>query len=106
MSDPVERQLAAYNAHDVEAFLACYAPDAVVTDGYGTTLMNGAESIRSGYTAMFAAGPDVRAEVLDRQQAGHWTTDHERVTRGTEVLDVLVAYHVEGNVIRRVIMLR
>jgi hypothetical protein len=31
-SSVVARQVEAYNAHDLEAFLACYAPDAGVID--------------------------------------------------------------------------
>ena len=33
---PVDAQLAAYNAHDVAAFMACYSADCVVDDGDGT----------------------------------------------------------------------
>jgi hypothetical protein len=27
---PVDRQLEAYNAHDIDAFVACYSPEVVV----------------------------------------------------------------------------
>jgi ketosteroid isomerase-like protein len=33
--DPVQEQLDAYNARDLERFLACYHPDAVVEDSAG-----------------------------------------------------------------------
>jgi hypothetical protein len=36
-SDPVERQVDAYNRKDLDAFLACYAADTVVEDAAGTS---------------------------------------------------------------------
>ena len=99
-------QFEAYNAHDVEAFLACYAEDVVVTDGIGAVLMSGRDAMRSSYTAMFADHGDVHAEILARQHAGAWTVDHERVSRGEAVLDVLVAYRVEAGLIDRALMVR
>jgi hypothetical protein len=36
--DPVQEQLDAYNARDLERFLACYHPDAVVEDSAGAGL--------------------------------------------------------------------
>jgi hypothetical protein len=44
-SDPVAEQLAAYNARDLECFLACYAPDVIVEDGSGARLMEDREAI-------------------------------------------------------------
>ena len=31
--NPVERQVDAYNAHDLDAFVACYTDDIVTSDG-------------------------------------------------------------------------
>jgi hypothetical protein len=46
-SDPVERQVDAYNRRDIEAFLACHAPDTVVEDAAGTILMRGLEAMHT-----------------------------------------------------------
>ena len=46
---PVEAQLAAYNAHDVDAFMRCYSADCAVDDGDGTRLpLSHARKDRSG----------------------------------------------------------
>jgi hypothetical protein len=39
--DLVERQVAAYNTHDVERFVACYAEDVVIEDGHGQVSVRG-----------------------------------------------------------------
>ncbi|MFT4622639.1 MAG: hypothetical protein ACI8PZ_001295 [Myxococcota bacterium] len=75
-----QRQLDAYNAHDLEAFLACYAEDVVVRRLVdGAVLMEGREAMRAGYGPMFAAG-QVHAELTGRVVVGRVAVDEERVT--------------------------
>ena len=102
---PVQRQLDAYNAHDVEAFLACYAEDVVVRHVDGRALMTGIEQMRAQYTEMFELHSDVRAEVANRLQAGEWVVDEEVVTMKDRELRALVGYRVEGDLIRDVVMM-
>lgn len=78
--DPVEEQLAAYNARDLGRFLACYAPGVVVEDTSGARLMDGREAMRATYAALFAESPDLHAEVVTRIRVGDFVIDEERVT--------------------------
>jgi hypothetical protein len=103
--DPVQAQVDAYNAHDIDAFVAAYAEDVVITDATGRAIMQGTDTIREEYGAMFDASPDLTAEILGRIGAGEWTVDQERVSRGGEVREVLVAYRVVDGLISRVLML-
>jgi hypothetical protein len=105
MEDPVQAQVDAYNARDIDAFVAAYSPEIVITDSSGRAIMSGHESIREEYGALFEASPDLRADILGRVQAGDWTVDHERVSRGREIREVLVAYRVVDGLISRVLML-
>ena len=59
-SDPVERQVDAYNRRDIDAFLACYAPDAVIEDATGTVVMRGHDAMRAAYNDLFRASPNLR----------------------------------------------
>ncbi len=81
MNDPVQAQVDAYNAHDVGAFLACYTDDVVVTDGTGTILISGLNSMRSSYAEMFDTHPEVRAEILARQHAQFARSGHVLCSR-------------------------
>ncbi len=103
--DPVQAQVDAYNARDIDAFVAAYDSDVVITDSNGRAIMSGHDSIREEYGALFDASPDLRAQILGRVGAGEWTVDQERVSRGEEVRDVLVAYHVGNGLIDRVVLL-
>ncbi|MEO6510787.1 MAG: nuclear transport factor 2 family protein [Nocardioides sp.] len=103
--NPVQAQVDAYNAHDIDAFVAAYADDVVITDAAGRAIMQGGDVIREEYGAMFEASPDLRAEILGRISTGEWTVDQERVSRGDEVRELLVAYRVVDGLIARVVML-
>jgi len=105
MHDPVQAQVDAYNARDIEAFVAAYADGVVITDAGGRPIMTGVDTIREEYGAMFDASPDLRAEILGRMASGGWTVDHERVSRAGETREVMVAYQVTDGLIARVLML-
>jgi hypothetical protein len=109
--DPVQAQLDAYNAHDVEAFVACYAADVKMFDATGTLVMDGAEAVRARYGALFAASPQLHAEVTQRTRIGTasawYVVDTERVRGRQEPgaparFDVLVLYAGRGERIHEV----
>jgi uncharacterized protein (TIGR02246 family) len=77
--DPVQEQLDAYNARDLERFLACYAPDVVVESAAGQRMMEGREGMRAVYAGLFANSPALHAEVLTRIAVGAFVVDEERV---------------------------
>lgn len=82
MEDAVERQVSAYNAHDVDAFVACYAEAAVLEDPDGKVLMSGRDDIREKYGRRFAEFPDVQAEIVRRIRVGSYVIDEEQVAGG------------------------
>ena len=104
--DVIDKQIDAYNAHDVEAFFACYAPDAVIEDGRSNVLMRGKEAIRAEYEPFFHDFPSLRGEVIQRISLGEWTVDEEVITGWQpEPVAAVVAYHVEHGRIDRVLLL-
>jgi hypothetical protein len=68
--DPVSEQAAAYNAHDVDRFLACYTADAVLGELDGSELMRGHEDMRQQYSALFREHPTVSAAIPSRIRVG------------------------------------
>ena len=107
--DPVEEQLDAYNARDLERFLACYAPDVVVEDGVGKRLMEGVEAMRPVYGGMFSRGL-IRADVRTRLRSGEYVVDDEWVTDENrpeqEPQHVIAVYRVQNGLITHVRFLR
>lgn len=101
----VQRQVDAYNAHDVDAFLRCYGEDVVVRHGDGRVLMNDKDAMRAAYTQLFSQSPDLRAEIVNRLEVGPWVVDEEVVTTGSREMRALVAYEVRDELIRTAVML-
>jgi uncharacterized protein (TIGR02246 family) len=102
--DVVQRQLDAYNAQDLEAFLATYAPDCKICDLNGAVTQNGHADIRARYSAMFAQFPENQARLVNRIAYGDVVIDHEDVVRGPNGprLEAVAIYTVKNGLIARV----
>jgi uncharacterized protein (TIGR02246 family) len=77
VEDVVQRQVEAYNAHDLDGFCACYSQDVVVLDADGNEMLRGMEPFREQYRQLFEG--DAVAEIVARVSAGRWVVDHEMV---------------------------
>lgn len=104
----VQRRLEAYNAHDVDAFLACYAPDAVFSTIDGDVVMDGREAIERHHRALFAGNPGLRASLLDRISVGDHVIDEELVAGRADgrTLHVAVVYRIADGLISGVHLIR
>ena len=101
MSSVVDRVVAAINAHDLEAMLACYAPDATIEDGYDTVGARGQDEMRERYGMMFERFTELSVEPGWRTTVGAFVVQEETVTgRGDHQRHVAV-YLVRHEVIVR-----
>ncbi len=101
----VQRQVEAYNARDMEAFLATYADDAELITLPDKPMARGKEEMRARYTETFK-NPELHAEILKRIVVGDTVVDHERVRlrfpEGVGTLDAIAISAVENGKITRV----
>ena len=105
---PVEGQLAAYNAHDLERFLDYYAADARVhlVGRDSTSVVRGKDAMRRAYAFLKSAPAGFRAEIVSRTVTGHYVIDHERILKPARPdEDALVIYEVLDSLIYRVWLL-
>jgi hypothetical protein len=100
----VDRQNAAYNRHDLEAFLATYADSISVQQLGDPVPVVGKLKLRESTEAWFAEAPGARTEVVERMVLGPFVVDRQRVTAGSGVqpLDAIGIYEVREGLIRRV----
>jgi putative hydrolase of HD superfamily len=93
----VGRQLDAYNARDIEGFMACWAEDAEVYAHPATLLAAGAAAIRARHVERFRE-PDLFGRLLGRMAVGGLVVDREVVTRnfpeGRGQVDVIALYEI------------
>jgi hypothetical protein len=102
-ADLIQRQLDAYNAHNLDALLATYAEDAQLFEHPATLLASGHSQLRARFALRFQE-PNLHANLLNRVLIDRFVVDHERVTRtfpeGTGTIELIVTYEVvDGKII-------
>lgn len=107
MSDavhPVQMQLEAYNAKDIDAFMLWWADDCEYYAFPDTLLAHGAEAIRERHIARFAE-PDLHGELLHRIHVDSVVIDHEIVRRtfpeGPGNVEVVCTYEIANGLIQK-----
>ncbi len=106
--DLVQRQLNAYNARNLDAFLEPYADDAEIYDLPDKLTSQGKEAMRKRYGAMFDKMTGLHCELVNRIVVGNTVVDHERITFGTdrEPVQAIAIYKIENGKIRKVYFTR
>src|SRR6202521_4307054 len=102
-SDIVQRQLEAYNARDLERFVATYADTIRIFRMPSTEpAISGKAELAEAYRKRFSA-PSLHAEILARVVLGNKVIDHERV-RGIlkHPVEAVAIYEVASNLIQTV----
>ena len=99
----VQRQLEAYNAHDIEAFVATYADDVQLFELPDKVLMRGSAELRERYAERFR-DTRLHADIVNRIALGDTVIDHERVRltfpQGPGTVEAIAIYQVrDGKII-------
>lgn len=102
--DVVQRQVEAYNAHNLEAFAATYGETIQMIRLPATepAIKSKAELIEFYGSKRFTE-PNLHAEILNRTVLGNKVLDHERITGlPNSPFECVVIYEVENDLIQRV----
>lgn len=101
MSDVIDRVLVALNAHDVDAFVACYTPDATIENGYDRVTASGHDELRERFAPMFATFPQLTVTALSRTAVGEFVVQEETVTGRGEHERHVAVYLIADGLIKR-----
>lgn len=100
--DLVQQQLNAYNAHDLEAFLAPYAEDVEIYQFPNTLLSKGKEQMRKDYLFITKV-PKLFCRLQNRVVQGNMVIDHEEVSGfGPKPVHAVAIYLIEKGKISKV----
>lgn len=107
-TDLAQRQLNAYNARDIDAFLEPYADDVELYELPDKLLSKGKEAMRKQYATMFERTPDLHCELVNRIVVNNTVIDHERVTFGSgrSPIQAVAIYKIENGKIKKVYFTR
>ena len=95
----VQRQVDAYNARDLAAFVACYRDDVRVfrPPAPGPALA-GKDAFAEYYRTQRFNRPALHAQVVNRMALGCRVIDHERITGvRDEPFEIAVVYEIAGD---------
>lgn len=106
-ADLAQRQLNAYNARDLEAFLEPYADDVEIYNFPNELRSKGKDAMRKNY-AFFATTPALHCELVNRIVVNNTVIDHERVTRqpNQPPVQAVAIYKIQNGKIRKVYFTR
>ena len=95
----------AANRHDLEAFLALYAPDIRKFRFPGELASSGIEHNRQVYTKSFAQKSEIKVEILELIALGDKVMVHDRVTGrpDSKIADELTIYQVQNGKITNIV---
>lgn len=98
----IQRNLDAYNARDIDAFMKDYADDVKLYAYPNTLQTEGKEAMRKSYIDWFNRVPDLRAFIKKRIVIGNKVIDEEQVTANGQIFNAVAIYEVENGLITKV----
>ncbi len=101
----VARQVEAYNARNLDAFLATYGPNAMLFDlDTGKRIASGTDELRKRYTHRFTSSPDLHATIHQRIALDNYVIDRESVIKkkGEPRSEAIAIYYVREKLIQGV----
>jgi len=99
----IDTHVAAWNRHDVAAFVATFDPDAEIYEHPGKLQLKGVDAIAAHYPPVWAKVPELQVTVKRRTRLEGHIVDEEALTiNGTEIARDVAVYRVESCLITRV----
>jgi len=101
--DPVQRQLDAYNAHDLERFVAEYTDDVqVFRPPAKEPVLSGKKAFAEHYAKNRFTIPTLHARLVNRIVSGNIVVDHEAITGLPDRSSAVAVYEIVAGRIRTV----
>ena len=106
----VQDNLDSYNQRDIDGFMRSFSDSSgVYRFGELIPLANGRDEIRQLYQKLFNASPNLHSKIAHRTNLGNKIIDHELITGrngDSQVLELVVIYEVENDLIKRMTIIR
>jgi len=98
----------AYNARDIDAFLATYSPQIKMFDHPDSLLLSGLDVMREAYMPRFENAPDLHCEIINRIVSGNFVIIQGKISglRDDQVMHGVVIYEVREGLIQQTWFLR
>ncbi|WP_051229792.1 nuclear transport factor 2 family protein [Psychroserpens burtonensis] len=98
----IQRNLDAYNARNIDAFMKDYTDDVKLYEYPSTLQTEGKDAMRKNYKDWFDRTTDLRAFVKKRIVIGNKVIDEEQVTANGKIFNAVAIYEIENGKITKV----
>ena len=98
----VNEQLDAYNARDIDKFVATYSEDIEIYNSKGVMTMKGHEQLRERYNNLFKNTPNLHCRIVNRIKINNKIIDNENVTMNDRLVEAVAIYEVVDGKIKKV----
>lgn len=102
----VQKQLDAYNARDIDAFMDTYSEDIKLYNFPNLLTAQGKSTMEAQYKVFFENTPDLHCDIKNRIVIGNKVIDEEYVTINGSHISAVAIYEVENGKIVKVTFLR
>ncbi len=102
----VQRQVNAYNARNIDAFMDTYADDIKIYNFPDEISIEGKEKMQERFESMFERVPNLYCEIKNRIVLGNKVVDREYVRFNDKYSNVIAIYEVTNGKISKVTFLR
>ena len=97
----VQRQVDAYNAHDIAAFISCYSTSANTIDFATNSVMDKSrQEIEKGFSELFKQSPKIKCTIRSRIVSGSYVIDSEFIEgmEGRPLSGTVIYFVTEGKI--------
>ena len=98
----VNIQLDAYNARDIDKFVATFSEDIEIYNSKGELTMKGHEQLRERYDVLFKNTPNLHCRIENRIKINNKIIDKENVTMNERIVEAVAIYEVVDGIIKKV----
>ena len=102
----VQKQLDAYNARDINAFMETYSSGIVLLNFPNKELLKGKEKMRASYASYFETTPDLNCKIKNRIVIGNKVIDEEYITANGQNFNAVAIYEVVNGKIAKVTFIK
>lgn len=102
----VKEQLQAYNARDMETFLATFSNEVQLFQYPNKLTDEGKEALRNGYEGFFERTPDLNCEIKNRIIIGNKVIGEEYLTMNGNNFSAVAIYEIENGKILKVTFIK
>ncbi|GAA4272170.1 amidohydrolase family protein [Aquimarina gracilis] len=102
----VQRQVNAYNARDINAFMATYADDIKIYHFPDKLVLDGKEKMRQQYKSLFERVPNLYCEIKNRITLDNKVVDREHVRINDKNSDLIAIYEINDGKISKITFIK